>query len=159
MMSVNNMASEFSGYTGVEVPCPTLPPTPAPTPAPTPPPTPAPTPTPTPAPTSADCQRSVCDASAKPWHKKCNWPSCQGCAECAATPAGPAATPAPSPAPTAAPTPAPEPEPEPTLAPTSVATCDRPFCEGHAKPWDKKCKWPRCGGCAECETSPVAPAP
>merc|ERR1712048_1158624 len=99
------MASEFRGYTGAEEPGPTLPPTPAPTPA----------------PTSADCQRSVCDASAKPWHKKCNWPSCQGCAECAATPA---ATPAPSAPPTPAPTVA------PTLAPTSVATCDRTFCEG-----------------------------
>merc|ERR1712024_43378 len=96
--------------------------------------------------------KPFCAQSSDSWSFKCTWDCCGGCPSCATTTASSTASVTATTTPTV------------TLATTGTTTTAtdqagsttpllqvcKSWCAGTAKPWAKKCKWEKCGGCAEC---------
>ena len=79
-----------------------------------------------------------CATDARPWDRKCSWPTlCAGCEACYAPPPSPPALP-------------------PSLPPYSC----KQWCAADTRPWSQKCEWPdQCAGCEQCATSPPPSPP
>merc|ERR1711884_582439 len=89
--------------------------------------------------------KPFCAQSSDSWSFKCSWDCCGGCPSCATMTASSTAT-----------------VTDMTTTGTTTTATDqagsttplprvcKSWCAGKAQPWAKKCRWEKCGGCAEC---------
>jgi len=94
--------------------------------------------------------KPFCAQSSDSWSFKCSWDCCGGCPSCATMTASSTATVTTTSTTTLTTTGTTTTATDQAGSTTPLPRVCKSWCAGRAQPWAKKCRWEKCGGCAEC---------